>query len=399
MNLEKVIHRFSTAPHDRTELRRLARALGSELSREQLEVLRSFRAELVRVPEVVEADTDIDPRSYAVGYVASMLDVTAEYETHVRKDMDEQTLEHMVTHEGWRDILLLLRQGPRLPSEMADELGEDRSKITRALQKLRAAGLVQAYPSDSPDGRKKPHRLTVLGRRIASGLDTGVSPDVARGIRVAVGLFRHLLTNLSSSASALEDIAGEMLGDEHAASEAVRAWAEESKQAGLISEGQGDYEQIAANIRPSDGVPQPMLARGSEAVRSTEDPWQTAPAVIREIMRRDPEHMPVYVRTNDRSWGAWTYALGKLESPGRTIVDGDIASHSVEPPEQRFLLVYDDPEAVRADRDEPTMQAFMERAESKFVVASPGDNMSDMPEGFIPLTVPEEDSGKGMSNG
>lgn len=387
MNLEKVIHRFASAPHDPAELRRLARALGSELPREQLETLRSFRAELAQTP-VVE-DEDVDARSYAAGYVASMLDVTAEYETSVQQKGDERTLERMVAREGWRDVLRALCDGPRLPSELASALGEDRSKITRTLQKLRAAGLVQAHAGESPDGRKRPHRLTVQGRRVATELGAGVSDDMARGIRLAVSLFKHLLAQSPSPATTLDTIAEDILGDTAAAPEAVGLWAEEAQKAGLVAEYQGDVP-VATPVESSDGVPQAVLARGSEAVRRSHALWQAAPAVLGQINERKGESMPVYVRTSDESWGAWAYALGKLETPGRTIVDGDITSRALEPPAQRFVLLYDNADTLRADREQPTMQAFMERAADKFVVAEPGET-ADVPEGFTRLELVAED--------
>jgi DNA-binding MarR family transcriptional regulator len=380
MNLNKVITRFSAAPSDRDELRRLARALGSELPREQLEVLRRFRAELARVSG---GGAGMDGDLFAAGYVSSMLDVTAEYETSVQQSEDAQALEAMVDREGWGEVLQHLNAGSKLPSELADELGEDRSTVTRKLQKLRAAGLARVQAGRTVDGRKKPHRLTAEGRRLTAKLQAGLSPDVVRGIRVAVALFRHLIASNSSITSTLDKVAGEALGQRGHAPEAVRVWASEAENAGLISKvpGAESAPEAEADVRVSNGVPQPVLANGTSR---SEALWYGAPLLLRKLARRSSERVPVYVRTTDEGSGPWAHALDRLEPPGRTIVDEDIAAHAIEPPDQRFHLVYDDPDAIRGDILEPIMREFMERAAAKFVVVAP-DQDHDIPEGFIEL--------------
>jgi DNA-binding MarR family transcriptional regulator len=382
MNLKKVLTRFAAAPRDRAELRRLARALGSELPREQLEVLRRFRAELARA-SASQSETDIHGESWAAGYVASMLDVSAEYETSVRQREDAQALDDMVEREGWNGVLLRLRDGARLPSELADELGEDRSTITRMLQKLRAAGLVRVQAGRTADGRKKPHSLTAEGRRLSARFQPGLDTDVARGIRIAVALFRHLIASSSSATSALDTVASQELGDPRQAAEAVRLWARESESAGLISKVQPDspVPQVEADVRISDGVPRPVLASGTMRGEAL---WYGAPLLLRQLARQSNERVPVYVRTTHEGSGPWAHALDRLDPPGRTIIDDDIATRAIQPPDQRFHLVYDDPEAIRGDILEPTMREFMERAAAKFVIVS-ADQNHNLPEGFIQL--------------
>jgi DNA-binding MarR family transcriptional regulator len=388
MNFTKVLTRFAAAPRDRAELRRLARALGSELPREQLHVLRQFRAELARA-SASESDASVDGESWAAGYVASMLDVTAEYETSVRQSEDAQALEDMARREGWSQVLLRLRDTARLPSELADELGEDRSTITRMLQKLRTAGLVRVQAGRTADGRKKPHSLTAEGRRVAAKLEPGLDQDVARGIRIAVALFRHLIASSSSTTSALDKVASQELGEGRQVSEAVALWARESENAGLISTVQAasPVPQADADVRISDGVPRPVLANGTTRGEAL---WYGAPLLLRQLARRSKERVPVYVRTTDESSGPWAHALDRLDPPGHTIVDDDIAAHAIEPPDQRFHLVYDDPEAIRVDILEPTMREFMERAAAKFVIVS-SDQVLDVPEGFIQLDMDDSD--------
>ncbi|MCG8419242.1 MAG: MarR family transcriptional regulator [Proteobacteria bacterium] len=367
MNLKKVLTRFALSPDDHGELRRVARALGNELPRHRLDVLRSFRSELARMC--------VSGASYAAGYVAGMLDVTAEYESTVRKGEEDNALRRVALREGWREVLVELRSGPRLPSELSSRLGRDRSTITRTLRRLRASGLVQAT-SDSADGRTRPHRLTAEGRRVVASLSSAIPGDVERGISIAVHLLQYLLEHGQSPASALDTIAEAVLGDADAASAAVSKWASESERAGIVS----TERDLATGSERYHVHPEAPPLLGARATLL----WERVSSVLDQRKRYKDEPIPIYVRTGEEGWAAWAHALraDEIGSTSRTIVNGDLMSGAVAPPDERFDLLYDDPAAIRADRDEPTMQAFMEQADSKFVVTCAE---ADVPEGFIQL--------------
>jgi DNA-binding MarR family transcriptional regulator len=261
MNLDKVLSRFAAAPHDQAELRRLARSLGNELPRERLDILGSFRAGLASAQVFEGAEDGVHIDSYAMGYVASMLDVIAEYETGLRQRSDQGALEELIAREGWRDVLLALREGPRRIAQMAAVLGEGRGQIERVLSELSLAGLVRTPERDALDRGVRRYRLTVEGERVVEAMDRGLSDDVARGIRIAVRLLQHVLASASSPADALETIAEELLLDRRAAAEAVSVWAEEAMDAGLIGE-----REVPEDVRVSDSVPEPLWARGSQPV-------------------------------------------------------------------------------------------------------------------------------------
>lgn len=367
MNLQKILTRFTHAPEDRGELRRVARALGNELPRQRLKILRSFRAQMARV--------SMRGKSYAAGYVSGMLDVTAEYESTVQQGEEDGALRRVALREGWRDILMALETGPRLPSELARRLGRDRSTITRILRQLRAAGLVRAS-SDALDGRARPHRLTAQGRRMLTGSNTAISNDVERGIAIAVHLFQYLLDHDTTPASALDTIAEEVLGNNDAARAAVSKWAAESQKAGMVA---AERDLASGSERyhiSSQG--NPALAVRSSLL------WRSIPSVLNQRKQYRREVIPVYVRTGGEGWAAWAHALHTDETcrASRTIVNGDLVSRAIEPPTERFDLLYDDPAAIHSDRDEPTMQAFMAQADAKFVIAA---TEVEIPEGFIPL--------------
>lgn len=208
MKVSKVVTRFSTAPSDQNELRRVARSLGGELPRQQVETLREFRAAMARTPIGSTTDVSVDQTSYAVGYVDGMLDVTAEYES--------------VIAEAQRN----------------DEL----------------------------------------------------SADVARGIQIAVGLFQHMATSPYASDSALNAIAGGILGDQSIAAEAVDLWSRESRAAGLISE---LHEAQSDTSAVPDAVPTAVpVALGSMAHRVPEEfIWGDEPTLIDEPVDHRPHAM------------------------------------------------------------------------------------------------------------
>lgn len=211
MKVSKVVARFSKAPNDPTELRRVARSLGNELPRKDVDTLREFRAAIVQTPIVHDDDSavprpivtgrttvrnvDVDPASYAVGYVDSMMDVTAEYESIVSFAHDEPAL----------------------------------------------------------------------------------STDVVRGIQLAVQLFQQMSTSPFATDSALIDIAGSILGDQHVAAQAVEMWSRESRAAGLITE---PFAPAASTARAPTNPP---LATGSVPhVVADERIWADEPSFREE---------------------------------------------------------------------------------------------------------------------
>ncbi|GAB4514751.1 MAG: hypothetical protein Tsb0020_33300 [Haliangiales bacterium] len=368
MKVDKVLKRLAARPDDRAELRRVARALGSELPKQRAEELTKFRATLAR-----QLATD---ESYSDGYLRSMLDVTAEYEVSLREVSDESAVQRLALRKEWRDVLTLLRDGPRLPSDIAAELGRDRPTITRLLKRLRTAGLVEAYAQDEVDGRIRPHRLTLDGQRLVAGLDAGVSAETERGIRIAVALFQHLETHASAHQAELDTVARAFLGDASSAAAAVSLWSSETRVAGLAAEFDGELHRLTSGAAAVGGRNQLF--------------WDHGSTLLAQLRARRPQEMPVFVRTTNDAWGAWAFALdGDQTGLSRTIVNGDILSRTIEAPPQ-YALLYDDPGVLGADRHNPDMQLLINQADAKFVVTT-GEDV--VPEGFVQLSLdPDADS-------
>lgn len=389
MNIPKIISRFIASPENPVELKRVARALGRELPRRQLDVLCRFRTEMAYVSFGDQLQSIDHTRSFAAGYVEGMLDVSTEFEVSLRQHLDTRECEQTAMGEGWGDVLSLLRDGPKLPSEIAERLGESRSNVSRTLAKMRAAELIQISPDDVFDGRTRPHELTPTGKHFLGRLEQLLPDATVQGIEVAVALVGHVLGQATSAAHELHSVAQRMLDSEDAAKQAVEVWTNAFIESGMMHDIRQPEQPVAHEVesaikhvdvttRPKEPLPVTV---------SSDEPWQRAPRVLSQVKQRTDESVPVYVRTTDTAWPAWAFALSQQDAAGqsRTIVDGDIRTRSIKPPERGFRLVYDDPATLRADRNDPTMRAFMERADEKYIVSYPGTECSDIPSGFVQL--------------
>lgn len=396
MKVKKVLKRLSSAPDRKVELNRVARALANGLSRQRLITLREFRAGLakIHIPE------NSENRLYATGYVASLLDVTAEYEVFLQGLEDSQEVTRTALREDWRALLVELNSGAKLPSDLAARLGKDRPTVTRILKRMRTSGLVESFAHDSLDGRMRPHRLTIRGRNLLEQLSAEgenltpqqparLSRDIAQGIALAVRFFQQIGEHPDTTPEQLDAIANQMLPEKRRSSEAVRFFAAETERVGLRARSSDSAEPSApATPGGHGGVPagdSDSAAPQAVAAVSAPTEWKRIPAILSELAQYKDTDTPVFVRTtDDGTWGAWAYALqSDATGESRTIGKGDILAQSVTPPSRRFALVYDNPEAINADRQEPAMQAFLERATDKFVIAS---SEEQIPEGFIALS-------------
>lgn len=386
MNLRKIIKRLWSAPEDPQELQRVARALGQELPRARLSHLRDFRAEIGRLWTRTQ---QAPGGGYASGYLACMTDVTAEYEVALRQHEDEQEYRSAALREGWRDVLALLRDGPMLPSAIADRLGVDRSSVTRALSRMRTAGVVEVAPGDPLDGRTRPHRITWAGQRLLDGWQQTLSQDVQLGIRVAVSLITQVMRHPISGADELEAAALAELGDREIAARAVEVWTDVFTEHGLLHD---------IRAQASDALESAGMALTEPPRLSSNAPWQRAPLVLARVQPGpEQDSVPLYVRTTNDAWPAWAYALTQDSSHGqsRAIADRDIRTRSIQPPDQPFRLIYDDPSAISSDSNDPAMRELMARADEKFVVAYSADELEGVPTDFVAIAMSAGDARAG----
>jgi DNA-binding MarR family transcriptional regulator len=382
MKVQKALLRLAAAAEDPAELRRVARALANELPHQRPDVLRSVRAGLAR--------TELPEKSFAAGYVAGMLDVAAEYECCVDAEVDRATQHDLAARPDARAVLSALAVNSARPSELAAFLGRETAAVAHLLDELETAGLVEAHAIEAGERHLRPYRLTLTGTRVLDGLPPALSSDIETGIRIAIRMFGYLSRHESSPASALQEIAEEALHDPYAAAAAVQTWAMEAKDAELVAESEIPPATHGIQVPGRDEVFYSSARQQAQADVRSQRLWQHVPVFLAQLEARRDARVPVYVRTNASGWSAWAYALQSQDETGmsRTILDGDILARSVSPPDQRFDLIYDNREALEADLDEPTMRAFLERADAKFMVATHDD---EVPEGFTRLAPAQDD--------
>jgi DNA-binding transcriptional ArsR family regulator len=182
MNVERSLKWLNRTPDDIDEWRRAGSSLGDELPCRRLETLQAFRIGLARIPAEEEG--------YIAGYRQALIDVTLAAEAMIEETEMEAALLAAIRGD-WRAVLSSVREGLRLPGEIAAALDKDKATITRILNRLREMGLVELCPVEGADRRCRPHRLTVLGLRLlrqSEGRDEIPAPATATpAVRTAGG--------------------------------------------------------------------------------------------------------------------------------------------------------------------------------------------------------------------
>ncbi|ACY14814.1 hypothetical protein [Haliangium ochraceum] len=378
MNVPKTLSRLSQAPQDPEELRRVARTLASTLHSKRGTQTNGARAYL--------AQHATKHGDFAAGYSASLCDIAVEHSRAAAEDDDIECARRLLVDRQMRELLARLAVEPARPRALAEVVEESTAQVAERLDHLAAVGLVQAYAAGTDERHMAVYRATRTGRRLLDELGPNLSTPIEQGIRLAVSLFDYLAQHQLSPASALHEIAEELLHDPAAAVAAVRAWAEAASERGLVDEFGSAPLAEGTGAKRAPGYRASTSAAGE--LRSAHL-WREAPALLEQL--GSERAAPVYVRTDPAGWSAWAFALNSRDHSGRsrTIVDGDILAQSVSPPEHGFDLVYDRRDTLDSDSREPTMRAFLERAEQRFLIAADDE---DVPEGFIRLAPPPPDS-------
>lgn len=157
MNVDKVLKRLAKSLADETALRRTGSALGDELPRQRLEVLRAFRAGL--------ASFETDKQPYAAGYLTALADVSASAEAAIGEAaVGDEILAGL--SDDWLQLLAVMAVEAITPVELAQRVGKDKAAVSRILTRLRAADLVRDTGATVGDQRRRPQRLTLLGEQI-----------------------------------------------------------------------------------------------------------------------------------------------------------------------------------------------------------------------------------------
>ncbi|KYF77297.1 hypothetical protein BE11_17005 [Sorangium cellulosum] len=400
MKAAKILARLAgaTAQDAVAELRRAGQALGDELPRRRLDELRALRAGLERIKYA--------NGSFELGYKSALQDVMTAYEAAAQRVIDEEDAQSVILNEGWREVLLVLRSGAKRPADVAKDTGKAASWVTRALQRLREAGLVEG--SDGADGRTKPQRLTPLGARVLARLPDPVSGDLRRGIQLSARLDSRLASCGKLSVAELLREAASVMGQQQAMA-AFQEWIRATTSTGATvcdSPATVDLTELGTSA-----AHQADLAECS--VRWREDTRARLANLLYGIIRDSipvPSWVeklrtsllagtPVFVRTKYADVAsAWRLLLlEKLAPPSdavmhRTITDGDLVSgalRSLDTGAARPIIIYDEPAVIGTDPDaHPFMRHLMDNATEKWCIAADRDGRH-IPAGFQHMPLDE----------
>jgi DNA-binding MarR family transcriptional regulator len=144
------------------ELRRGGREVGYALVRRDAVVVETLRA------TIDAADQDSDDAAFAQGYRAALADTVSGFAAALDAWLE---IEHAADALGRRDVQVLraLEGEARPQVRIARELSMATHDVSRAAKRLRAAGLVAAYPGARDT--EQLHRMTALGRAVVRELD------------------------------------------------------------------------------------------------------------------------------------------------------------------------------------------------------------------------------------
>lgn len=152
-----------------------ARDVGHELPRRRTDVLNQFRRGLAVLTEQRPRD------SYAHGFYDALEYVTAAFiaETSNHEDL-AKARGAVEAKPRWTKVMRALMEGHLLPKDICLASGMPASSVTRTLQELEEASLIERpLPSVEADARSRPCAFTSVGAELAHQLFKDADPRIA----------------------------------------------------------------------------------------------------------------------------------------------------------------------------------------------------------------------------
>jgi hypothetical protein len=161
-------------PGTQKDLGRLARNLGHELPHNPLQELRQFQA---AVAETYQAFQQSPAREagFAAGVLFALMEVCAGYDAENGELEDQRALDAFLRQSLPQAILQRLWQRSGSLEDLEQTLGEPCGQVSRTLEQLQIAGLVEPENPARPEAGGRSFRLTPDGyRRTKMGAGQGV---------------------------------------------------------------------------------------------------------------------------------------------------------------------------------------------------------------------------------
>jgi DNA-binding MarR family transcriptional regulator len=154
------------------EMRRGGREVGYALVRRDAVVVETLRETIDAAESIDDAGGD----AFASGYRAALADTVSGFAAALDAWLE---IEHAASALGGREVQVLraLESEARPQVRIARELSMAPHDVSRAAKRLRAAGLVAAYPGARDT--EQLHRMTALGRAVVRELDARSTRDAA----------------------------------------------------------------------------------------------------------------------------------------------------------------------------------------------------------------------------
>lgn len=152
MRLKRVLARF-TVSEDCAELRQVARDLGRELPKNNIELLSEFRSEAVRLRN--------NNNDFVKGYQTALLDLCAAYEAAIQPEQDLKLMkEFLIKNKNHLTILKLLDNGPYHLVELISKTQINPTVAENILNELIMLRAVEQLTTN------KIYRTTLFGEKI-----------------------------------------------------------------------------------------------------------------------------------------------------------------------------------------------------------------------------------------
>jgi DNA-binding MarR family transcriptional regulator len=372
------------------DLREAARELGHELPKNRMEVLSDFIGGLSRLENERRAGRDGQGLTdWQRGFFAALDEIAYAYKSTVEPELElAEDAEVIRNRKGWARLLCALADGPKRPTDLARETGMDIAAVSRTLGVFRQSHLIEPAPhAIGDDARTKRARLTLLGERMVRKLEPEApSRETEAVLRAAVALFAHLVTERRVRSPYLVELARGEMGD-----------GASTRSAQAVVALLGQLAASRALVRDMDGVLVATEAAVQERIASELDQSirdRTVPVLVQDIARRldAPGRTSLFVRCG-RLKDAWNLVLERqsngtgLFADARTIDWPDLKIGAIPIPDRGpVALVYDSLTLLENDRREgpPAMRALVDRADRRFVMATPG---TSPPDGFEVIPV------------